>query len=131
MEKWLARLMSRQVTRGEAERDDGVPSSTDAKPHADDAPTTTSPLAGPVHVIVYTKQGCGWCYEVLDLLDSRGIGYEEREVYSNRQYFDEMVEKSGQWLAPVVEIDGHLLIDTDAYEVERHLSQLADKSPAS
>ena len=38
-----------------------------------------------------------------------------------------MVEKSGQWLAPVVEIDGHLLIDTDAYEVRRYLAQLGDR----
>ena len=55
--------------------------------------------------------------------------YEEREVYGNPRYFDEMVEKSGQWLAPVVEIDGHLLIDTDAYEVGRYLAQLGDRPP--
>ena len=89
-----------------------------------------APRTGPGRVIVYTKRGCGWCYEVLSLLDSRGVVYEEREVYGNRRYFDEMVEKSGQWLAPVVEIDGHLLIDTDAYEVGRYLAQLADGLPA-
>lgn len=89
-----------------------------------------APRSGPERVIVYTKQGCGWCYEVLSLLDSRGIGYEEREVYSNPRYFDEMVEKSGQWLAPVVEIDGHLLIDTDAYEVGRYLAQLGERPAA-
>ena len=88
-----------------------------------------APRTGPERVIVYTKRGCGWCYEVLSLLDSRGVVYEEREVYSNPQYFDEMVEKSGQWLAPVVEIDGHLLIDTDAYEVGRYLAQLGDRPP--
>jgi len=36
-----------------------------------------------------------------------------------------MVEKSGQWLAPVVEIDDHLLIDTDAGEVEAYLTRSA------
>ncbi len=68
-------------------------------------------------ITVWTKIGCGWCEEVVDLLRQRGLPYEERVVTGNRAYFEEMVRKSGQWLAPVVEIDGHLLVDTDADEV--------------
>lgn len=56
-----------------------------------------------------------------DLLRSRKLPFEERVVTGNRAYFDEMIEKSGQWLAPVVQIDDHLLIDTDADEVESYL----------
>jgi hypothetical protein len=63
--------------------------------------------------------------EVTDLLRSRGLPFEERVVTGNRAYFDEMVEKSGQWLAPVVQIDDHLLIDTDADELESYLNQHA------
>jgi hypothetical protein len=44
-------------------------------------------------------------------------------VTGNRAYFEEMIRKSGQWLAPVVEIDGHLLVDTDADEVAAFLDQ--------
>ncbi len=83
-----------------------------------------------MRVTVYTKRYCGWCDEVLDLLRSRGLEFEEREVYSNRQHFEEMVRKSGQWLAPVVEIDGHLLVDTDASEVEDYLDQVGVPAPA-
>lgn len=85
----------------------------------------------PTNVVVYTKSGCGWCHEVLQLLDSYGIAYDEREVYSNPEYFKEMVGKSGQWLAPVVEINGHLLVDTDACEVESYLSQTGHKLSSS
>ena len=35
------------------------------------------------------------------------------------------MRKSGQTLAPVVEIDGHLLVDTDADEVQRYLNGAA------
>ena len=35
-----------------------------------------------------------------------------------------MIRKSGQTQAPVVEIDDHLLIDTDAREVARYLDSL-------
>lgn len=72
-------------------------------------------------ITVWTKIGCGWCDEVTDLLRERGLPFEERVVTGNREHFQEMIRKSGQTLAPVVEIDGHLLIDTDADAVERYL----------
>jgi glutaredoxin len=78
-----------------------------------------------MNITVWTKIGCGWCYEVTDLLRSRKIPFEERVVTGNREYFQEMVQKSGQTLAPVVEIDGHLLTDTDADEVEAYLDRVA------
>ena len=74
-------------------------------------------------ITVWTKLGCGWCDEVIDLLQSRKLPFEERVVTGNRAYYQEMVEKSGQWLAPVVQIDGHLLIDTDADEVAAYLDR--------
>ena len=77
-----------------------------------------------MNITVWTKIGCGWCEEVTDLLRERGLRFEERVVTGNRALMEEMVRKSGQGLAPVVEIDGHLLIDTDADEVERYLDCL-------
>jgi glutaredoxin len=79
----------------------------------------------PPKITVWTKVGCGWCDEVVDLLRTRRLPFEERVVSGNRAYYDEMVQKSGQWLAPVVEIDGQLLIDTDADEVEAFLERRA------
>jgi glutaredoxin len=76
-------------------------------------------------ITVWTKIGCGWCYEVTDLLRTRQIPFEERVVTGNRPYFEEMVRKSRQTLAPVVEIDGQLLVDTDADEVEAYLDRVA------
>ena len=60
-----------------------------------------------------------------DLLRSRELPFEERVVTGNRAHFEEMVQKSGQWLAPVVQIDDDLLIDTDADEVSAYLAQRA------
>jgi len=75
-------------------------------------------------ITVWTKIGCGWCYEVTDLLRERDLPFEERVVTGNAAHFQEMARKSGQTLAPVVEIDSHLLIDTDAGAVERYLDSL-------
>jgi glutaredoxin len=78
-------------------------------------------------ITVWTKIGCGWCDEVVDLLRERGLEFEERVVTGNPEHFQEMIKKSRQTLAPVVEIDGHLLIDTDADAVERYLDSVAAK----
>ena len=75
-------------------------------------------------ITVWTKIGCGWCYELTDMLRDRKLPFEERIVTGNPTYFQEMVKKSGQTLAPVAEIDGHLLIDTSADEVAAYLDSL-------
>lgn len=79
-------------------------------------------------ITVWTKIGCGWCDEVRDLLQERDVPFEERVVTGNRGAMEEMVRKSGQTLAPVVEVDGHLLVDTDADEVARYLDTVAQES---
>ena len=76
-------------------------------------------------VTVWTKTWCGWCDEVVDLLKSRGVAFEERRVTGNQDHYDEMVRISRQSKAPVVDIDGHLLIDTDADEVADYLDKIA------
>ena len=43
----------------------------------------------------------------------------------NQDHYDEMVRISRQSKAPVVDIDGHLLIDTDADEVADYLDNIA------
>lgn len=50
-----------------------------------------------------------------------GIEFEEREVIKNRKWHDEMVAKTGQDAAPCVEINGHMLADTDAAAVDKYM----------
>jgi glutaredoxin len=77
-----------------------------------------------MNIIVYTKTGCPWCINVISLLKEKGIEFEERNVTENEIYFTEMQAKSGQTKAPVVEIEGKILTDTDKDEVEKELSSI-------
>lgn len=72
-------------------------------------------------LIVYTKTGCPWCKNVLDLLRGGKVAFEEREVLSNKIYFDELVKKSGQNKTPTVDLDGEIVADTDREAVEKFL----------
>ena len=73
-----------------------------------------------MRIIVYTKTGCPWCKEVLDLLARKNIRFEERNVTENKEFSSEMVQKSSQTKTPTLDIDGEILADTDADEVAKH-----------
>ena len=81
-----------------------------------------------MHIILYTKTGCGWCDEVRDLLNEKNIKFEERNVFEKPEYFEELVRKSKQTMTPTLDIDGEIIADTDAEEVAGYLQRkgLAD-----
>lgn len=72
-------------------------------------------------IILYTKKNCPWCRGVLDLFSEKKVAFEERDVTDNKANFDEMVKKSGQTLAPTLDIDGFILADSDRVQVEQYL----------
>lgn len=74
-------------------------------------------------LIVYTKTGCPWCKDALDFLRVKKIQFEEREVLSNKIYFEELVKKSGQTKTPTFDLNGEILADTDSEAVELWLTK--------
>jgi glutaredoxin len=76
-----------------------------------------------MNIIVYTKTGCPWCKGVTDLLNEKGIKYEEREVRNNPAYHEELTQKSGQDKTPTLDIDGTILADSDKDQVAQFLKE--------
>ncbi|MES2470790.1 MAG: glutaredoxin domain-containing protein [Patescibacteria group bacterium] len=74
-------------------------------------------------VIVYTKRSCSWCERVTIFLREKNIPYEEREVYFNPSYMDELIAKSGETKTPTLDIDGEMLVDTDKEQLQAYLRQ--------
>jgi arsenate reductase-like glutaredoxin family protein len=72
----------------------------------------------PSSIRLYIKPNCGWCHEVMDWLEARGIDYERLNVSADDASFKEMVRLSGQTLAPVIDVDGEVLADFGADELE-------------
>lgn len=70
---------------------------------------TTSPAE--ILPILYVKQGCPWCVEVIEFLDGHGVSYREQEVTSDAAAFAEMKRKSGQTKAPTLDWHGKILAD--------------------
>ena len=72
----------------------------------------------PKEVRLFIKPYCGWCHEAIDWLEERGIKFETLDVMSDRAARQEMLELSGQTLAPVIEVDGEVLADFDTDQLE-------------
>ena len=71
-----------------------------------------------MNVRLFIKPGCPWCDEATEWLDERGIKYKTLDVTSSRAAREEMLELTGQTKAPSIEVDGHLLADFGADELE-------------
>ncbi len=70
-----------------------------------------------VNIRLYIKPYCGWCHEAMDWLNGKGIRYEKLDVLADARARREMVQLSGQTLAPVIDVDGKVLADFGADEL--------------
>lgn len=64
-------------------------------------------------VTVYTTPTCSWCHAVKQHLSSHAVAFEEVDVAADMQRAREMVEKSGQYGVPVIDIDGEIVVGFD------------------
>ncbi len=72
-------------------------------------------------VIIYTTPTCSWCQAAKDYLRAREIDFEEVDVQADPDRAREMVEKSGQYGVPVIEIDGELIVGFDRARIDELL----------
>jgi glutaredoxin 3 len=73
----------------------------------------------PSKIRLFVKPWCGWCQEAEQWLDNRDIEYDLLDVTSDSDARKEMVQLSGQSLAPVIEVDGEILADFDTGQLAK------------
>ena len=78
----------------------------------------------PEQIRLFIKPYCGWCHEAMDWLNERGIKYEVLDVTVDPAARKEMLQLSGQTLAPVIDVDGEILADFGADELEKFWEEL-------
>ena len=59
---------------------------------------------------VFVKAGCPWCIEATQWLKSKGYQFEEVNVLSDANAFQEMQSLSGQTKAPTMIVNGDLIL---------------------
>ena len=80
-----------------------------------------------MRIRLFIKPYCGWCHKAERWLKERGIQYEVLDVIADPEAYDEMVELSGQTLAPVADVNGEILADFGPPELEKFWENLSRK----
>ena len=78
----------------------------------------------PRKVRLFIKPFCGWCDEAQAWLDEHGIQYDTLDVTADARACQEMFDLSQQTLAPVIDVDGKILADFGADELEAFWKKL-------
>jgi glutaredoxin 3 len=79
-------------------------------------------------VRLFIKPYCGWCDKAERWLDQHGIDYEPIDVIADEAAYDEMIQLSGQELAPVIDVDGEILADFGPDQLAKFWAQLEKKN---
>ena len=82
-------------------------------------PALAKRMYQPTTVRLFIKPFCGWCAEAMDWLDRKKVKYQVLDVTSDRVAWDEMFRLTNQSFAPVIEVDGEVLADFGASELEQ------------
>lgn len=69
---------------------------------------------------MYTTPTCVYCKKTKGFFKEHNITYQEKDVSTDHAAAEEMIQKSGQYGVPVIDIDGKLIIGFD----KPQLSQL-------
>ena len=69
-------------------------------------------------VTVYSTPTCSWCQVVKEHLQTHGIAFEDVDVSTDMERARAMIEKSGQYGVPVLDIDGEIIVGFDRGRID-------------
>ncbi|MBI2152049.1 glutathione S-transferase N-terminal domain-containing protein [Candidatus Woesearchaeota archaeon] len=79
-----------------------------------------------MEIKIYTSPLCTWCGKLKEWLKKRKLSFEEHDMSDSEELRDMVLERTGQLVYPVIEIDGTLIQGFD----EKALTEIVDKNQA-
>lgn len=73
-------------------------------------------------ITIYSTPTCPYCEMTKDFLRENKIDFTDVNVAADQEKAQEMVEKSGQFGVPVIDIDGQIIIGFDKPKIARLLN---------
>jgi len=70
---------------------------------------------------VYVTPICPYCVTLKSFLKEKNIAFEEIDVSQNDKLIDEIIERTGQMVVPVMDIDGELIVGFDKEKISKLL----------
>lgn len=73
-------------------------------------------------VIIYTTPTCGFCHMAKEYFKSKGVDFQTKDVTTDAEAYNEILDKSQQLGVPVIDIDGTIVIGFDRPKIDEALS---------
>ena len=83
--------------------------------------TTVKGVKEMAKVKIYSTPVCAMCKKYKEFFNEKGIEYEDINVAADTDAAKEMLEKSGQFSTPVLDIDGEIIAGFDLDKVKKLL----------
>jgi len=73
-------------------------------------------------VKIFITPACPYCFTLKEFLKEKGIEFEEIDVSKDEKSREEMIKKSGRLEAPIIEIDGQIVVGFDKEKIVQLLN---------
>jgi len=73
-------------------------------------------------VKLFVTPACPYCFTLKEFLKEKGIEFEEIDVSKDEKAREEMIKKSGKLEAPVIDIDGQIVVGFDKEKIVKLLN---------
>lgn len=70
---------------------------------------------------IYTTPSCAYCKMAKEYFKSKGLEWEEYDVSVDIAKQKEMIDMTGQFGVPVIEIDGKVILGFDRAKINEYL----------
>jgi len=70
---------------------------------------------------IYTTPTCVFCKTAKEYFKSKGLTYTEYDVSTDTDKQKEMIDKTGQFSIPVIDIDGKIIIGFNKSKIDEYL----------
>lgn len=74
------------------------------------------------NVTIYSTPTCGYCHMAKEFFSRNNVTFEEKDVASDMEARQEMLEKSQQMGVPVIDVDGTILVGFNEPKLRELLS---------
>lgn len=71
---------------------------------------------------LYTTPSCPYCLTLKEYLKEKKIEFEEVDMSQDKALQDELIEKTGQMVTPILEVDGQYVVGFDKAKINKILN---------
>ncbi len=72
-------------------------------------------------ITIYTTPYCGFCRQTKEFFNQHKIKFKEIDVSEDEKAAETMVEKSGQYGVPVIDVKGQIIVGYDVDALKKAL----------